>query len=350
MSELATQRIALTFESAGETIIGRREHNEDALLVRTDLDLYLLADGAGGHNAGNVASALATTAIAHYFEETATDALHSPERDELGLYATGRRLACAVQQANREVIEVAKTNDRYRGMGTTVVVAAVEQARGNLHVAHVGDSRCYRLRRGQFELLTKDHSLINDVLEMRPDIGPSHAARLPRSVITSALGMGETVRVSVGTHKVLPGDRYLLCSDGLTDTLEDDLICDAMMITPAPEEQIRILLELATDVGAMDNVAAIVVHANRAPGASEPPRRVPNLTRPKRKATQEAYPADHSFPEIVILDEIEDDDGFPQIHVVPTDAADLVSFDAIHGVSHRSKTPEGGEGGEGGEA
>src|SRR5258708_1309258 len=129
------------------TAIGQRNHNEDHVLVRAELGLFLLADGAGGHNAGNVASALATTTIANVFESSARALADRPEIDDLGLFTIARRLAAAVRRANSEIIEIAKTTANYRGMGTTIAALAFSPDGDVVPVAHVGDSRCYRLRR-----------------------------------------------------------------------------------------------------------------------------------------------------------------------------------------------------------
>jgi hypothetical protein len=140
--------LALTIRAAGATDIGRvRKHNEDTVLLRDDLQLYIVADGAGGHNAGNVASALATTAIANFFENTQKDVDSIPEYDEFGFSTGARRLARAIQRANRDIIEIAKSSMRHRGMGTTVVAAWARPELGVIHLGHVGDSRCYRHRR-----------------------------------------------------------------------------------------------------------------------------------------------------------------------------------------------------------
>ncbi|HEY8426954.1 MAG TPA: protein phosphatase 2C domain-containing protein, partial [Sandaracinaceae bacterium] len=252
-------RAALRVVGAGDTHIGNREHNEDAILLRPDLDLYMVADGAGGHNAGNIAAALATTTVAHYFESTLEESRTAPPYDEMGLSWHARRLATAIQQANREVIEVAETSDRRKGMGTTLVAVAFDLPRSTMVLGHVGDSRCYRLRDGRLELLTQDHTLLNDVLELKPDIDSESASRLPRNVITNALGMDRNLRVSVRTYEVAPGDRYLLCSDGLTDEVDDGQIAQALSLGGTPEEQVRLLIDLATDGGARDNIAVVVL-------------------------------------------------------------------------------------------
>src|SRR5215216_1686162 len=162
---------ALTLKAAGRTDIGRRrQHNEDVVLVREDLGLFLVADGAGGHNAGEVASALAARSIENYFGATIRATHEAPEFNRLGMPNGARRLSSAVHKANRDVVEIARSSPKHRGMGTTVVACCFSPRSGLMHVAHVGDSRCYRMRDGDFELLTQDHSLLTDVLEQRPEL------------------------------------------------------------------------------------------------------------------------------------------------------------------------------------
>src|SRR5580704_18004302 len=199
---VATMR-ALAPLAAGATDIGQRDHNEDHVLLRPELGLFLLADGAGGHTAGNVASALATTTVANVFESSATSHSERPEIDRFGLWTVARRLSAAIHRANAEIIDIAKKSSKYQGMGTTVVALAFSPEGDVLHVAHVGDSRCYRLRAGVLERLTMDHSLIVDVLETHPDADDSLVARMPQHVITRALGMDEALRVPVRTLRVL---------------------------------------------------------------------------------------------------------------------------------------------------
>src|SRR5580698_7001501 len=236
---------ALLAVGAGATDIGQRDHNEDHVLLRPELGLFLLADGAGGHNAGNVASALATTTVANFFETTAKSLGERPEIDEFGLWTMARRLSAAIHRANVEIIDIAKKSKKYHGMGTTVVAIAFSPEGDVLHVAHVGDSRCYRLRAGVMEALTMDHSLVVDVLETHPDADDSLIAKMPQHVITRALGMGETLRVPVRSLRVVPGDLYMLCSDGLSGTLDDDRIESLLAEKRTPNEHVRALLDAA---------------------------------------------------------------------------------------------------------
>jgi serine/threonine protein phosphatase PrpC len=317
---------------AGATDIGPREHNEDYVLLRPELGLFLLADGAGGHNAGNVASALATTTVANIFETTAKSLGERPEIDDFGLWTMARRLSAAIHRANVEIIDIAKKSKKYHGMGTTVVAIAFSPEGDVLHVAHVGDSRCYRLRASVLERLTMDHSLVVDVLETNPDADDSLIARMPQHVITRALGMGETLRVPVRSLRVLPGDLYLLCSDGITGALDDDRIEALLMDTKTPSEHVRALVDSALAAGANDNVAALVVECR---AADVPPPRRPSL-RPSEsvKAASAVREPMTSAPEIIIVG--------VETHVVPANSASANLLDALGRFSRlrQSSAPE----------
>jgi protein phosphatase len=337
-------RERLRIAAAGITDIGRgRKHNEDTVLVRRDLELYIVCDGAGGHNAGNVASALATTSIANAFETTA-DQLHDrPDVDNFGLFVDARRLASAIHKANADVVELAKSSQRFRGMGTTVVAVAPSLGSGVIHIAHVGDSRCYRWRLGQMEQLTHDHSLLNDVLERWPDTDDAALAKLPRSVVTRALGMEETVRVSVRSYDLLDGDRYLLCSDGLTDTLDMDTMGRIVGEPKTPEQIVKRLIDSGNMAGAKDNLAALILICDLGPGGAKGSTK----TRPARRRlatrSEEAIRAemersrDSSEPEIIII-EVEDSPT-----IVPANSANeewLETLDTL--VGHKSSKPPPG--------
>ena len=316
----ATGRPSLRIHAAGDTHIGGRAHNEDAVLLRPDLDLYLVADGAGGHNAGHIASSLASSAAAHYFESTQKAASDAPAYDEMGLSYSARRLATAFQRANREVRDISEMIERCDGMGTTLVAAYFDLANATLVLGHVGDSRCYRMREGVLERLTQDHTLINDVLEIEPDIDPERARALPRNVITNALGMEDRVRVSVRTHEVVPGDHYLLCSDGLTDEVDDGQIQQALTLGSTPSESARLLIDLALDRGAHDNIGVVVLTSRLAPGVAT----LPSMPIPPRRKYPEIPDEDLALedgddPEVTIIrvDDPDDEDA-PEIEIVMT--------------------------------
>jgi len=309
---------ALAPLAAGATDIGQREHNEDHVLIRPELGLFLLADGAGGHAAGNVASALATTTVANVFESTATSLADRPEIDQFGLWTGARRLSAAIHRANAEVIDIAKKTSRYQGMGTTIVALAFSPGGDIVHVAHVGDSRCYRLRGHILESLTVDHSLANDVLETHPGIDDALFAKMPTHVVTRALGMEESVRVTVRTLTAGPGDVYLLCSDGLSDVLDESKLTELLAESDSPDLQVRLLIDAAIAAGAQDNVAAVVVvcHETDAPPARRPSGRpIEGLVMPAPRRPI------GSAPEIVIVG--------VETHVVPVDTATAGLLDAL---------------------
>jgi protein phosphatase len=302
--------------AAGATDIGQRDHNEDHVLVRPELGLFLLADGAGGHNAGNIASALATTTVANVFETTAATLVDRPEIDDLGLWTVARRLAAAVRRANAEIIDVARKSAKYQGMGTTIVALAFSTKGDLVHIAHVGDSRCYRLRAGLLEALTVDHSLVVDILEMYPDADDDLMARMPRHVVTRALGMEERVRVSARTLRVLAGDLYMLCSDGLTDVLDDWRIEEILCQVRTPEDQVRTLIDAALAAGAQDNIAVVAIACRE---TNAPPKRRPSA-RPADPPAPLREPMG-SAPEIIIVG--------VETHVVPAESASASLLDAL---------------------
>ncbi len=288
--------------ASGITDIGRlRKHNEDSVLLRDDLALYMVADGAGGHEAGNVASALACTTIAHYFEKTVAQHAERPDFDILGLPTAIRRLSSALHRANKEVLQIAKASNRHKGMGTTIVAAWLDARTQMLHLGHVGDSRAYRLRAGFLEPLTHDHSLVNEVLELQPELDDEALARLPKHVITRALGTDERVRTTLRSFQLAPGDRYLLSSDGLHGALAERQISEALALEKTPEEQVRLLIEMAKDAGSRDNIAAVVIECDPVPDIVVRPH--PLSERPPMSAP--SGDADDT-PEIVVLDEIND--------------------------------------------
>ncbi|HEY1955053.1 MAG TPA: protein phosphatase 2C domain-containing protein [Polyangiaceae bacterium] len=327
--------LPLKVTAAGGTDIGKvRRHNEDAILLRPDLQLFILADGAGGHNAGNVASALATTAIANFFEATGHAArvgeAEEPDLDAFGLAIAARRLAAALQKANDDILDIAKTSNKLRGMGTTAVAVSCFERTGMIHVAHVGDSRCYRWRDGVLELLTHDHSLLNDALELRPNIDDAALAKLPQNVVTRALGMEPNVRISVRTFRMLAGDKYLLCSDGLSDFVDEDTMSDLLAVDRSPEELTRGLIGKALECEARDNIAALVVKCALAPNAVAVPRAMLTVRRPSSMPPP-GGPSREDDPEIVIVSEDETDG--PHVHVVPAENVDESTLELLEDFS-----------------
>jgi PPM family protein phosphatase len=252
---------AIRIEAAGLTDVGRqRRHNEDNVLVAPKVGLFVVADGMGGHSTGHVASALAASSMQTFFDSTEAGPLPSPiPSDETNLPRGAARLVQGVRKANRDVYEVSSTRKENRGMGSTIV--AIHFDGSDLHVAHVGDSRCYRIRDGNIEQITRDHSLINDALALKPDLTQEELARLPKNVITRALGMKDAVKVDIQSVHVEPEDIFLLCSDGLTGMINNDQILEVFSLTNDLEEACELLIAMANEAGGTDNISALLVRA-----------------------------------------------------------------------------------------
>jgi protein phosphatase len=246
--------------AAGVSDVGlQRDHNEDCFTVLKEYELYVVADGMGGHRAGDVASRLATDAIAEFFKRTAEEELTWPFQFDATLSEEENRLLTAVRLANRQIHEHSTRSHDLRGMGTTVVGAMLSFDRRKIFIAHVGDSRAYRVRNGRIEQLTRDHSLLNDYLSAMPDMTDEQRGDLPRNVITRALGMQENVEVDIQAHPIVAGDAFLLCSDGLSGMVNDDEMLAVIRSVQDPEEACRRLIGLANEHGGEDNITAVVV-------------------------------------------------------------------------------------------
>jgi protein phosphatase len=248
--------------SGAATDVGRiRDHNEDTYLLRPDLGVFLVADGMGGHQAGDVASAMVRLSVANFFEvlQAGNDysAFSAPE--DQGLPRGARELAAAIRKANHDVYSAASENLLHHGMGSTVVAAYLPPDEDQMHIAHVGDSRCYRIRDRRLELLTNDHSLVNEALALDPNMSEEDLARLPTNIITRALGMDPDVEIDVWSCNVAHGDTYLLCSDGLSGLISNDEILEALDLVEDASEVCDLLVALANDAGGLDNITALAL-------------------------------------------------------------------------------------------
>lgn len=248
--------------SGAATDVGRvRDHNEDTYLLRPDLGVFLVADGMGGHQAGDVASAMVRLSIANFFEVLKDDVDFSPFTlpEDQALPVGARRLAAAIRKANHDVYSASADNLMHHGMGSTVVAAYLPADEDQMHIAHVGDSRCYRIRDRRLELLTSDHSLINEALALDPNMSEEDLARLPTNIITRALGMDPEVEVDVWSCDVRGGDTYLLCSDGLSGLISSEEILEALDLVEDASEVCDLLVALANDAGGLDNITALAL-------------------------------------------------------------------------------------------
>ncbi len=234
-----------------------RTHNEDALFTDAARGLLVVADGMGGHKAGDVASKMTVQAVAEAFISTDDDRSASGRWSIFKRRQTVRdRLVDAIKRANRVVLDTARRRPECKGMGTTVVTACLDE--GILHFAHVGDSRLYRLRQGELAQLSEDHSLLNEYLRLGV-IKNENASRFPyKNIIVRALGLSPTVDVDAGQDTPQVGDRYLLCSDGLTDLVDDEAITAELERSGDPDTIAAALIEAALTAGGLDNVTAVV--------------------------------------------------------------------------------------------
>jgi PPM family protein phosphatase len=261
----STSRISsLRVTVAGLTDVGRvRDHNEDSMRLYPDLDLFIVADGMGGHNAGEVASALAAASIENCFRASVHGAVDEALlADPRSLPEPARRLVASVRKANADVFEISSTHVEHKGMGTTVVALHVSLASGEVHVAHVGDSRCYRVRDGQIEPMTRDHSLISDALAWKPDITEEELAFLPKNMISRAVGRKASVEVDIRTERAIPGDIYLVCSDGLHGMISDRQILEIVRGAGDLDAACSALIAAANAAGGEDNVTAVLVRVD----------------------------------------------------------------------------------------
>lgn len=238
-----------------------RSNNEDSVATDDGVALAVLADGMGGYNAGEVASNMATsfirTELGRWLREASKQASDAEVR---------RAMDICVDNANRAIFNASNSNPQYAGMGTTLVVAVFRDDR--VLLGHVGDSRCYRIRAGRLQQVTRDHSLLQEQLDAGL-ITPEQAAfSSNKNLVTRAVGVEDTVMLETHQHDVEPGDVFLLCSDGLSDMLDDAAIAQVLQAHDSLETSGRALIAAANDAGGKDNISVILARASG--GASAP--------------------------------------------------------------------------------
>ncbi len=240
-----------------------REHNEDAIGSDVDTGLLVLADGMGGYNAGEVASGIAV--------KTVLELVHDGVRRERQAHDVSGEsdhtrqsivLRDAITRANKIIYQTSKSQPQCEGMGTTIVAALFYNNR--VSIAHVGDSRVYRLRGDRFEQVTQDHSLLQELVD-RGFYSQEEAMRsLNRNYVTRALGIEPSVEVEVHEHDVRTGDIYVLCSDGLSDMVEDEDIHLTISTFNANLDMVgKQLIQLSNDNGGRDNVSVLMAHVKK---------------------------------------------------------------------------------------
>jgi protein phosphatase len=246
--------------ACGVSDVGRvRKTNEDTFVSDPEIRLFAVADGMGGHGAGEVASRLAIEAVTAFILRSAEDTDFSwPYGVDQTLSIDGNRLRTAIHLANRRIFRAAESNDDYNGMGTTIVGLLVNGAR--ISVGHVGDSRLYLMRNGSLEQLTDDDSWAATILAHDPRLGPRDIASHPmRNVLTNALGARESVDIHLAERDLADGDYLLLCSDGLHGSLDAEAITQVLKSAPDVEAAAQGLVTTALERGSRDNVTALVV-------------------------------------------------------------------------------------------
>ena len=245
--------------AAGETNVGmKRTHNEDNFTVLEEDSLYVVADGMGGHASGEVASQMAIDTLREFFRATSADPEATwPYKMDKSRGYEENRLITSIKLANLRIYEAAQRDPKLRGMGTTAVSIIVVE--DGVLIAHVGDSRCYRLRDSKLEQLTEDHSLLNDYIKMKR-LSEEEIANFPhKNVIVRALGMKESVKVDTQLDKPQPGDIYVLCSDGLCGPASDEEIREIVLAEHTDLKTAATkLIERANANGGPDNITVVL--------------------------------------------------------------------------------------------
>lgn len=249
----------MALSAFGLTDVGRkRKHNEDAYLMDIERGLFVVADGMGGHVAGEVASRLTVESIQEFIAGTEDEHDNTWPFGFNNRYSVeGNRLSTAVERANERVMRAVLNRPELKGMGTTVVAVLFDGRRATL--VHVGDSRAYLYRGGELLRLTDDHSWVQEQVNagiLSEDEAKTHPLK---NVVTRALGGGAHVAVDLREIPTSRGDRYLLCSDGLTGMVSDEELLETIRSERSLEEGVRRLVELANERGGVDNITAIMV-------------------------------------------------------------------------------------------
>lgn len=259
----------MSVSAYGLTDVGRkRRHNEDAYLLDAERGLFVVADGMGGHAAGEVASRITVESIQEYI--AATDEEHEsswPFGFNSRVSLEGNRLTTAVEKANEKVMRAVQNRPELKGMGTTVVAALFDADRATL--VHVGDSRAYLFRDGELRRLTDDHSWVQEQVNagiLSEDEAKSHPLK---NVVTRALGGAVHVSVDLIEVPVRAGDRFLLCSDGLTGMVPDEDLFALFKSGDGLEKIVRQFIDQANDRGGVDNITAILVEVAGDPAAKD---------------------------------------------------------------------------------
>lgn len=235
-----------------------RTHNEDSFFADKDLGLFVVADGMGGHSAGEVASRMAVEALSGYIRKSCAGVKPLIGRSDSGRSDASNQLVSGIRLANQIVCEAAKNNPSWKGMGTTIVAALAD--RNRMSIAHAGDSRAYLVRSGKISQLTDDHSVVAE--QVRKGLISKEEAEVSenRNLITRALGSDEALEIDVTEIIIMDGDRLLLCSDGLSTMVADDEVLMIIASDNAPESACARLVDEANNNGGRDNITAVAAY------------------------------------------------------------------------------------------
>jgi PPM family protein phosphatase len=231
-----------------------RSNNEDAVSFDEQAGLGILADGMGGYKAGEVASSMATEFISAEMSRWLSQA--GPQAQPRDVR---RAMEICVDNANRSIFNAANSNSLYTGMGTTLVVGVFQTAR--LVLGHIGDSRCYRWRQGELVQITRDHSLLQEQMDDGLITPEQAAVSSYKNLVTRALGVEDTVLLEINEFKVDLGDIYLMCSDGLSDMLDDGAIAALMSEDLSLKDKAARLVDEANAAGGRDNISVLLALA-----------------------------------------------------------------------------------------
>jgi len=248
----------MNYKFCAITDTGRaRGNNEDSVAIDEDSRVAVLADGMGGYNAGEVASGMATAFLKSELSQWLTESANTIRAKDVR-----RAMELFVEKANTAILGAATANPQYAGMGTTLVVGVFRD--DVLVLGHIGDSRCYRMRAGKFEQITKDHSLLQEQIDAGL-VTPEQAEHSTiRNLVTRALGVEESVLLEVSEYPVEQGDVYLMCSDGLSDMVNDAGIAKIVSTEVGLEDKAQLLIDEANDNGGRDNVSVLMVEVQAA--------------------------------------------------------------------------------------
>ena len=243
--------------SAGLTDVGRRrENNEDSFHNDDEVGLYIVADGMGGHRAGEVASSTVVSSVKDYMEAFHTSPV-AKEASESNMSGAATAVCHSIELANRVVYQLSQDQGSYKGMGSTAAVAYFFG--DTLVTANVGDSRIYLIRQDEIEQISQDHTLLAEHMRKNPDWDPNSASIPMKHILVRAVGIHEAVEADVYEMQSFPGDLVLMCSDGLTDMLSDEEINQAVLEGGELPEVCQRLVDLANEKGGLDNITAVLL-------------------------------------------------------------------------------------------